>query len=490
MANELIPVKIKRRQTPVRFIKSLATIGIASLSNKGVRKLSKEDTDLIASIIYTGVVKYNNANGKKLSDADLTRIQKRLAVLDVFTFDEDRRASKKYLEKQSKKLGRKVNPSRKRGFLQPLTDGLVLSKKDYLEYKEHTGAFSYIRTITHEGFHYLTNDQERDLGMERVIAEGADESFIIRTFAEGRFSNVIGDSKNDGLIHYNFYSKTIYSSAVSVLNMLGVMVNIRPELSELKLDKKYTDAIKQKYGEDFYKKLIKRSENLLDPRRYERIRNVPRYVKRLQQFVLRTITNDIVNNVQNPDDAVKKLEALQRAEEWSARIILKQKDEQNKKIKYILNKDFEYYYRRTYVRTIEKLKQKGYTNLSKVEACKYKMTQFRPLRRIILEKADEMGQSKFLNECANARIFFRSYYGKENFADVVGPETATRFARLKEKYKEEHKEEHKDDSFAARIKEQGQFSQRKTPLAGPKKVTTKQNKAQNQEKDSDKDKDY
>ena len=73
MDNQLIPLEVKRRQTPARLIKSLTTLAISSFSNTGVKKLAPEDANLIASIIYTGVVRYNNTNGNMLDFKDLLK---------------------------------------------------------------------------------------------------------------------------------------------------------------------------------------------------------------------------------------------------------------------------------------------------------------------------------------------------------------------------------------------------------------------------------
>jgi hypothetical protein len=439
MEKGLVPIEVKRRQTPVRLIKSMATIYIASRTCTGVRKLPPQEANLIASIIYTGVVKYNDANGHKLNPRDLKRIQKELAKLDVFTYDEEIAASEAERKKRAEQLGRTINKTDRRGFLIRRTGGLVLVKKDYDAFRRKNDSKAYIKTITHEGFHYLTNKSKRKYGMERVIAEGSDESFIVKTFPDGKFSTVMGDQKRNGAVHYNFCSKTRYSLSVSLLNMLGIMVNINPEVSELKLNKKFTDSVKQKYGEDFYKKLINRAECWLSPKKYEKIRNETRYLRRLQGFVLRTIVNDIIDNVKDPEDAVKRLRALQRTEAWSARILLRKKDPKTENVSYEVCRDFEFWYRRAYVKTIEKLQQRGYQNLDNVKACRYKATKFAPLRKIEYEIGDD-AKLKFFNKAFNTKIFFKYYYGKQNFAEVVGPATIRMYELIMKEYDEERKQ--------------------------------------------------
>lgn len=466
MGNGLIPLDVKRRQTPARLIRSVATLALASRSHKGVKKLSPEESALIADIIYTGVVRYNNANGHKLNDNDLIRIQKKLAKLDVYTYEEERGTSEEEREKRSEELGRPINKTNQTGFLLRGTGGLVLDKKRYDNFREHKDSESYIKTITHEGFHYLTNGSKREYGMERVIAEGSDESFIIKTFADGKNSTIMGDQKGNGAVHYNFCSRTRYSLSVSLLNMLGIMVNINPEVSELKQNNKFTDVVKQRYGEDFYKKLVKRAECWLSPKKFEKMRNETRYIRRLQQFVLRTIVNDIIENVKDPEDAVKRLNALQRTEAWSARILLKKRDPKTNNITaYEPCRDFEFWYRKAYVKTIEKLQQKGYQNLEAVKACKYRMTKFAKLRKLEIEN-NEKGKAKFYSKAYNTRIFFKYYYGIDKFEAVVSKETVDLYEKIRDEYAEENKRK-KEQEKAQAAQAQAQAPQRPQRPQGP-----------------------
>ena len=47
---------------------------------------------------------------------------------------------------------------------------------------------------------------------ERLTSEGADESFIVKTFADGRKSRVMNDASKNGLVHYNFNSESGYGT--------------------------------------------------------------------------------------------------------------------------------------------------------------------------------------------------------------------------------------------------------------------------------------
>lgn len=430
MENQLIPIEVKKRPSVFRFIKNGVSFAALSLSEKGLKKLSPEDTKFLASIINTAVANYNEKNGQRLNERDLERIQKRLSKLEVFTFEEERKLSEKRIAKKEKKLGRKINTPKARGYLFTLTNALVISKKEWEKYKESGDAKAFIKLVAHEGYHYLTNEVESTFGFDRVIAEGTDESFIVKAYDDGKFSTVKADGKGNGLVHYNFYSNTRYSPAVSILNMLGIMLNVNPELTELNGTKAFVKAIKQHYGEDFYKQLIKRTDIYLSPDKYEKMRNEVFYTKLIQNFVVRTITNDIVENVKSPEDAVRRLRALQRAEEWNGRILFRRKGEDPNKSVYEPDNSFEFYYRRTYVRVIEKLKEKGYIDLDEVEACKYKKVKFRPLRRIDIENKPG-GTDKFVKRIDEAKIFYKYFYKETDIKNIFEPQQINLYRRYK-----------------------------------------------------------
>ena len=433
MENKLVPVEIKKHHSLGRFIRNKITLAAVSYSNKGFEKLSDEDTRIVASIINTGLIQYNEKNGHPLSDEDIKKIQERFNEFDAYTFEGDSERYKKRYEKQEKKLGHKLTGIDTKGFLFTPTSILMLKKDEWEQFKKGEKIVYFTKVVTHEGFHFLTNTKHNNMSKigEKLTSEGADESFIVKTFNGGRHSRIINDAQKNGLIHYNFDSESNYGPLISIINMLGTMVDVNPEVSALKNDGEFVKAVKQKYGDEFFKRIIKVTEKLADPTEFNKIENAPRYCKTVQNKVIKTITDDILENVKNPEDAVRRLKTLQKAEEWSMRILIARRDHKTRKfIEFDADKSFENYYRYTYVRVIDRLEEKGFTNVEQMlEQCRYKETSFRKLSKVDLENSFA-GRVRFKKRIKNSILFYENYYGEKNPEKYIDQEQLALYDRI------------------------------------------------------------
>ena len=109
------------------------------------------------------------------------------------------------------------------------------------------------------------------------------------------------------------------------------------------------------------------------------------------------------------------------------------KKETNKTI-HSITRDFEYIYRRTFVRTLDKLRQKGYTDLSKVEACTYRATEFAPLRELNFENRPG-GRANFIRSIESAKTFYAVYYKVTDAEKLFGTQKMNLYRRLKDAQK-------------------------------------------------------
>ena len=78
MDNKLIPLEVKRRQTPVRLIKNLASLAFVSIYNQGLKKLDEQETNIAISIINTALHKYNEKNNHPFSAEEMKKIQSKI----------------------------------------------------------------------------------------------------------------------------------------------------------------------------------------------------------------------------------------------------------------------------------------------------------------------------------------------------------------------------------------------------------------------------
>ena len=488
MDNKLVPVDVNKRPSPKRFIKNGVTLLLSAVSTKGFKKLTKSDTNLLISMINGNLIAYNEKNGRPLTDADIHKIQERFNELDVYTFKGEswyKQIKNNIIEKvRDKKLaGRDM-----RGFVFTPTGVLMIHEEEWQNYKDGKKVEEFIKVITHEGFHFLTNQRNNNMSKmgERLTTEGADESFIVKTFDNGRESVIQRASGYTGLTQFNFYSRTPYgySAAVSLINMLGTALNINPEVSALKNDGKFVDAVKQRYGEAFYKRLIKATNYMVQSEVGNNKKNEAAFHMRVQNFVLKAIRDDIVENSKNPQDAVRKLRAFQAAEEWSARIVLiddeaevkkqlpkkklklkvakkvrkmvlkakeclanlKKKEPIKHKYTHEADRSFEFYYRQTYARVIERLKERGYTEVEQqLIQCRYRPIQFKKLKPIELEENEKGQQEKteeqekqeqqFVRKTRDLLIFAKEFYGMEK-ERVVTQEHFQNYRRLSKEQRE------------------------------------------------------
>ena len=442
MEKHLVPVEIKKHQSLGRFIKNKITLAVVAISNKDFEKLSDEETKLVASIINTGLIAYNKNNGNPLTDEDIKKIQERFNDLDVYTFDGESKYYEKKREKLEKKLGKKLAGADTKGFVFTPTGRLLLNKEDWEKYKRGENTIPFTKVIVHEGFHFLTNQPNNNMSRigERLTSEGADESFIVKTFAEGRKSRVMNDPSKNGLVHYNFNSESGYGSLVSIVNMLGIMVGVNPEVSALKNDGKFVDAVKTRYGRSFFRRIMKTSNKIASVEDFNNIKHVPKYHSDMQEYVIFTITKDITDNVRSPEDAVRRLKALQAAEEWYSRILIAKRDKDTGKfLGFERDNTFENYYRRTYVRVINKLREKGFTDLREVEECSYKETQFNSLMRVDIDNIPK-GRQRFKARIRNNITFFKKYYGKDDPSEFIKKEQLALYNRIEAEDKEQAEE--------------------------------------------------
>lgn len=489
MENQLVPVDVKKRSSIVRFIRNGATLVASAIATKGFKKLSSADTNLLISIINGNLIAYNEKNGHPLSEEDIEEIQKRFNNLDIYSFKGESwyyKIKNDIIEKvKNKKLaGRDL-----RGFVFTPTGVLMINEEDWGKYK--TGIENnpealdekFIKVITHEGFHFLTNQKDNNMNKigEKLTSEGADESFIVKTFNNGSASRVIPTSGRTGLTHFNFYSDSpyAYSAAVSIMNMLGTMVRITPEVSALKNDGKFIDAVKERYGEAFYKRLAKVTNYMLNSEVPNRDKNEALYHKLVQNFVLKAIRDDIVENSTNPQDAVRRLRDFQKAEYWSARILLtpdnrpkrkiakkkykleiarkaqkfagnikeistnlskKKINEQPVRYTFVPDMSFGFYYTQAYTRVIDRLKQRGYLDVEReLQQCRYKPVRFNSFLPINLENSPG-GERRYTTRISNLLKFCKEYYRAEK-EEVVSKEQYVLYRSYLDKQKQEREQQ-------------------------------------------------
>ena len=116
-AGQMIPVEINKRPSLGRLIRNKITLAAVSWTNQGFEKLSDADTKIVASIINTALITYNEKTGHPLSKEDIAKIQKRFDEFDVYTFEGDSERYKRRYAKQEKKLGRKLTAVDIKGFI-------------------------------------------------------------------------------------------------------------------------------------------------------------------------------------------------------------------------------------------------------------------------------------------------------------------------------------------------------------------------------------
>jgi hypothetical protein len=250
----------------------------------------------------------------------------------------------------------------------------------------------------------------------------------------------MNDPSKNGLVHYNFNSESGYGSLVSIVNMLGIMVGVNPEVSALKNDGKFVDAVKARYGRSFFRRIMKTSNKIASVEDFNTIKHVPKYHSDMQEYVIFTITKDITDNVRSPEDAVRRLKALQAAEEWYSRILIAKRDKDTGKfLGFERDNTFENYYRRTYVRVINKLREKGFTDLREVEECSYKETQFNSLMRVDIDNIPK-GRQRFKARIRNNITFFKKYYGKDDPSEFIKKEQLALYNKIEAEDKEQAEE--------------------------------------------------
>ena len=507
MENQLVPVDVKKRFSIGRFIKNGITLAGSAIATKGFKKLSNADTNLLISIINGNVIAYNEKNGNPLTEEDISDIQKRFNDLDIYSF---RGESWYYKLKNSiieKAKDKKMEGRDLRGFVFTPTGRLMINEEEWEKYK--TGIDQnpdmldekFIKVITHEGYHFLTNQKNNNMNKfgEKVTSEGSDESFIVKAFNNGRLSRVMSSSGRTGLTHFNFYSDSpyAYSVAVSIMNMLGTMVRVNPEVSALRNDGKFVDAVKERYGEAFYKRLIKATNYLLNSEVPNRNKNEAKFHQLVQNFVLKAIRDDIVENSKNPQDAARRLRDFQKAEEWSARILLtpdnrpkkqlpkrkyklkiakkaqkfvgnvkevvknltkkKAKEKQPVKYTFIPDRSFGFYYSQAYVRVVERLKQRGYLDVeSQLQQCRYKPTRFNPFIPIDLENTPN-GEKQYVTRVSNLLRFCKEYYGAKK-EQVITQQQDDLYTFLSDKQKKEREQKKQEE-----VRKQQEKQQKKNP---------------------------
>jgi len=437
-AGQMIPVEINKRPSLGRLIKNKITLAAVSWTNQGFEKLSDADTKIVASIINTALITYNEKTGHPLSKEDIAKIQKRFNEFDVYTFEGDSERYKRRYAKQEKKLGRKLTAVDTKGFLFSPTSILLLKKAEWEKFKNGENIVYFTKVVAHEGFHFLTNTKHNNMSKmgEKLPSEGADESFITKTFNDGEYSSVISYPPSTGLIHYNFNTKSNYGPLVSILNMLGEMVGIKPEVSAFKSDGEFVNAVKKIYGRSFYRRILKVTDKLAGGEEFSKLENAPRYIKTVQNYVLKAITDDIIYNSKNPEDAVRRLKNLQEAEKWSMRILIAEKNIKNGKFeRFETDRSFTNYYRFTYTRVIEELRERGFTDVEqKLAQCKYKPVRFKLLVKEKPEK-NAISQARFQNKIKDTIVFFKNYYGEQNPSRYLTKEQIQTYKRLRDRHK-------------------------------------------------------
>ena len=529
MENQLRPIEVKRRYTPGRLFKNVFTLATSAIEAKGFKKLSKEETRMVISMISSNLAKYNERNGRPLTNVDIIKIQKEFTEFDAYTFKGESWYSQVKNNLVEKIKHKKLEGRDMKGFVFTPTGVLMLHEEEWEQYKkakidnDKDTIEAFEKVITHEGYHFLTNQKNNNMSKigEKMPSEGSDESFIVKTFENGRFSRVMSASGRTGLAEFNFDSESpySYSVAVSIMNMLGTMVGINPEVSALKNDGRFIKAVKATYGEDFYKRLIKATNYMLNSEVGNAKKNEALFHMRVQNFVLRTIQKDIAKNSRTPEEALKKLNRFRAAEAWSARIVIIDRHEKLRKLpkakiklKPVRKAQIFFYDANNAIkdrlRTIAKKKQtvsptfkipvgfKDYYRWACADVEKrfpslqpvieknylYKGCVFNPMRRIDI-KNKENGENLYLQNIREALDFYREYYHVKDKFQVVSKEQYQLYTKIRDQKIEENKKKTAKEpsklvkDFATRVtakdeKEYNKLKRRKL-LQGDRETTYK-----------------
>ncbi len=456
MENKLIPVEVKKRQSLFRFILNKITTRIVLHDNIGIKKISNEDNELIASIINTALVTYNTNNDVPLNEEELKKIQKRLKKLNTYTYEGDSEKVKKEQEEQEKKLGHKLAIKDIHGYVFTPTNVLFLKEDEWDKWKKGENLEDFTKVIVHEGFHFLTQGFSIKYLTNKAIVEGSDESFCIKTFRDAGYSRVILSPRNGDLLHYNFTSASNYYPAISIMNILGTMVGIKPEVSALKNDGKFEEAVKEKYGKEFYLEMIRMINKQTNIREYNKLENPAKAYKDSLNYVLGEIVNKIIETSKNPEDAVEQLTRFQLAEKWGGRIIFRNKDPKTNKITFMRDNSFEANYRYAFSRVAIRLKERGYSfSEEQLDQCTYKQAKFRPIAPVEYLNIQN-GENIFRHKIINIMNFYRMYYGKKSPQEFISSPQLKMYEYCVRKQKERirQKQRHRLDRMKVKNTEQ------------------------------------
>lgn len=222
-------------------------------------------------------------------DINLEEIERRIDEIPVTTYENDYEGSS--------------------GYYNPLNDSIHLKQEI-----THSQKKLAKKTILHEYIHAMTGI--RCLGYERGLIEGQTENLASDFFDEGKSCYESGDAE----YQRNFDETTSYPESVTIVKQMEYVLGMNSYESILKGDLSFENKFKEKYGDEIFTRLAKKTNLMIKMSKEKNIdfikfvtetqNTIYEYLQEIQNELLEVVFDKDFQDIKNREDAEEYFEKL------------------------------------------------------------------------------------------------------------------------------------------------------------------------------------